>query len=281
MNNRSDGEEAVLKFGCFLRCEEKSDGTVLNYLRHTRDFLAYMDGGEITKQKTLEYKQHLTDLGYCASSVNAMIVSVNSFLSWRGLEDCRVKALRVQKRVFREKTQNLTKEEYFRLIGAARDKGWEELALIMETICSSGIRVSELKYITVEAVETGMVTIVLKGKVRTIIIPPRMCRKLKEYALKKKIPCGSIFVTEGGECISRKCVWNKMKSLSSAAQVEASKIYPHNLRHLFAVTYYGANNDLVGLADVLGHSNIETTRIYLAATAEESAARIERLDLIS
>ncbi|MBC8577475.1 tyrosine-type recombinase/integrase [Oscillospiraceae bacterium BX1] len=201
-------------------------------------------------------------------------------MNFLGRGDCRVRYLRIQRRLFRGRERELNREEYLRLLETAQKEGRERLRLLMETICATGIRVSEVRYITVEAARRGHAGIFLKGKVRVILLPGKLCRKLMKYAKKKKIGSGEIFLTRTGKGMSRKEIWSAMKSLCGAAKVERSKVFPHNLRHLFARTFYKACRDVAKLADVLGHSSIETTRIYLVSTGEEHSRQIERLNLV-
>lgn len=193
----------------------------------------------------------------------------------------RVKTIRIQRQIFRSRDKELTKEEYTRLLDAAQDMGKERLALLMETICATGIRVSEVKYITVEAARAGRAEIALKGKIRTILLPGKLCRKLLKYAKKQKTGSGEIFLTRTGKGMSRRQIWAEMKAICKRAMVAPSKVFPHNLRHLFARTFYKVCRDVVQLADVLGHSSVETTRIYLASTGDEYVRRMDRLGLIS
>ena len=206
-----------------------------------------------------------------------MLVSLNRFFGFLGWSDCQVKTLRIQRRVFREDCKELTREEYQRLIAAAQSTGRERLMLLMETICSTGIRVSEVKYITVEALKLGKAEISLKGKIRTILLPNKLCRKLLKYAKKQRTASGEVFLTRNGTGLSRKQIWAEMKSVCEKARVAASKVFPHNLRHLFARTFYKVCRDVARLADVLGHSSIETTRIYLISTGVEHARTLELL----
>ena len=210
-----------------------------------------------------------------------MLVSLNRFFGFLGWYDCQVKTLRIQRRLFREDSKELTREEYARLVSAAQSSGRERLVLLLETICSTGIRVSEVKYITVEALKLGKAEISLKGKIRTILLPNKLCRKLLKYAKKQKTVSGEVFLTRNGTSLSRKQIWAEMKSVCERARVAASKVFPHNLRHLFARMFYKVCRDVAKLADVLGHSSIETTRIYLISTGVEHAHTLERLRLIS
>ena len=193
----------------------------------------------------------------------------------------RVKFLKIQRKLFRDPARELSRQEYDRLLTTARETGQERLALIMETLCATGIRISELRYITVEAAKDGRATIALKGKIRTILLPTKLCRKLSKYAKKQKIASGAIFRTKSGKSITRRQVWYELKRLCQAAGVEPTKVFPHNFRHLFATTFYKACRDIARLADVLGHSNIETTRIYLAVSGAEQARQLDRLGLVS
>lgn len=214
-------------------------------------------------------------------SFNSMVAAANQFFAFQGWEDCKIKALRLQRKLFRDDRRELTREEYERLLTAAHSLGRERLALLLETICSTGIRVSEVKYITVEAARAGKAEIALKGKLRTILLPGKLCRKLKKYARAQKTASGEIFLTRSGKSLSRRQIWAELKRLCKYAGVEPSKVFPHNLRHLFATTFYKACRDIVKLADVLGHSSIETTRLYLAASGAEHARQLERLGLVS
>ena len=213
-------------------------------------------------------------------TVNAMLAALNGFFRFLGRTDCRVKFLKIQRRLFREAGRELTRPEYERLHAAAQSRGQERLALLMETICATGIRVSEVKYITVEAARRGRADISLKGKIRTILVPNKLCRKLLKYAKAQKTASGEIFLTRSGKGLSRKQIWAEMKAICAAARVAPSKVFPHNLRHLFARTFYRVCRDVAKLADLLGHSSIETTRIYLISAGAEHARALERLGLV-
>lgn len=266
-------------FAAYLRREEKSAGTVEKYLRDAAAFAAYMDGAPVTKEAVAAWRDGLTAQGYAPVTINSMVAAVNALLRFLGREDCRVKALRLQRRVFRDQSRELTRAEYDRLLAAASGK--PRLALLMETICSTGIRVSEVRYITVEAAREGRAEIALKGKIRVILLPAKLCRKLLKYARKNKTASGEIFLTGSGKPISRRQIWAEMKALCGKAGVEKSKVFPHNLRHLFARTFYRVTRDIAKLSDVLGHSSIETTRIYLISTGAEHARALDRLGLVS
>ena len=272
--------EHIQQFQRHLRREERSAGTIENYLRHLRQFAAFLDGGPVTKERTRAWKDHLMERGYAPVSVNAMLASVNKFLDWISWTECRVKPLRIQRKLFRDASRELSRGEYLRLAETARDLGRERLALLMETICATGIRVSELRYITVEAAQRGRADISLKGKIRTILLPGNLRRKLLKYAQAQKTASGEIFLTRGGAGISRKQIWAEMKQLCRQADVPPGKVFPHNLRHLFARTFYRVCRDLSRLADVLGHASLETTRIYLLSSGTEHVHTLEKLHLL-
>lgn len=262
-----------------LQEDERSPATIENYLRHIRAFAAWAGGQAVTKDLATQWKEHLISQ-YRPGTVNTMLVSLNRFFAFLGWYDCQVKTLRIQRRLFREESKELTRAEYERLVSAAQASGRERLVLLLETICSTGIRVSEVKYITVEALKLGKAEISLKGKIRTILLPNKLCRRLLKYAKKQRTVSGEVFLTRNGTSLSRKQIWAEMKSVCEKARVAASKVFPHNLRHLFARTFYKVCRDVVRLADVLGHSSIETTRIYLISTGVEHAATLNRLRLI-
>ena len=272
--------EQMTAFACHLRSEERSPGTIENYVRHVRAFAAWLGGRDVTKEAAAGWKAHLVSAGYAPATINAMLGSLNRFLAFMDWREYQVKTLRLQRRLFRDDSRELTRAEYDRLLAAARAQGRERLALLMETICATGIRVSEVRYLTVEAVQKGRAEIALKGKIRTILIPGKLSRKLLKYARKKKTASGEIFLTRNGKGMSRKQIWAEMKALCKSAGVAPSKVFPHNLRHLFARTFYRVCRDVAKLADVLGHSSIETTRIYLITTGAEHEKQLERLGLV-
>ena len=273
-------EREIECFTVYLRRDEREPATVEAYLRALRRFARWADGRSVTKELAVEWKAELSASGYRPVSVNAMLAAVNKFFTCMGREDCKVKYLRLQRQMFRRPERELTKAEYLRLVQAAREKGGRRLELLLETICATGIRVGELKYITVEAVRAGVAEIALKGKIRTILLPHRLCRKLQKYAKQQKIASGKIFLTQDGLPVSRQSIWTRMKALCEAAGVERSKVFPHNLRSLFARSFYGSCHDVVRLADVLGHSSIETTRIYLMSTGKEYLRQLDKLGLV-
>lgn len=280
MNDRAITEKEILEFELYLRNEERGNATVEKYLREVRFFGNWLSGRMIARESVIEWKEHLQKEGYVPATVNAKLSALNSFFSFMGWEDCRVKLLRVQRQMFREQSKELTKEEYERLLDTARRQGQERLALLMETICATGIRVSELPDITAEAVRRGRAEVVLKGKIRVILLPGKLCRKLLAYMEKQGITSGEIFLTKSGMSLSRRQIWREMKELSKKTDVESSKVFPHNLRHLFATSFYKICKDIVMLADVLGHSSVETTRIYLLTAGEEHARHLEQMRLV-
>ena len=272
--------EQLTDFAAYLRTEERSPGTIENYLRHIRAFTVWLDGAPVTKETAAAWKNSLQESGRAPSTINAMLAAINGLFHFLGWDGCRVKFLRVQRRLFRDAGRELTRPEYERLMETARSRGQERLALLMETICATGIRVSEVKYITLVAVKRGRTDIFLKGKIRTILLPEKLCRKLLKYAQKHKTASGEIFLTRSGRSLSRRQIWAEMKRLCRYAGVEPEKVFPHNFRHLFATIFYRACKDIVRLADVLGHSSIETTRIYLMTSGAEHVRQLDRLGLI-
>lgn len=273
-------EAMIDEFRLRLEEEEKSSATIDKYIRDVQTFFAYAGVTEsINKTTMIAYKEYLITK-YAAAGVNSMLTSVNIFLKEMNWHDCVVKILKIQKEAFRAKERDLTKEEYYRLVRAAEKKGNIRLSLIMQTIGSTGIRISELKYITVAAINMGYASVCSKGKRRTVLLPEALCQKLKHYVREKKIQRGSIFVTRTGKNVDRSNVCHEMKALGREAGVMKKKIFPHNLRHLFALTYYRAKKDISHLADLFGHSNINTTRIYTLVSGEEQAKQIEFLGLV-
>ena len=281
MKNHSLIPEQITAFERYLRTEERSSGTIEKYLRDVRAFAVWLNGRIVTKETAAGWKEHLLDRHYAPVTINSMLAAINAFFRFVGWEDCRVKFLKIQRRMFREASRELSREEYDRLLSTAHTLGRDRLALLMETICASGIRVSEVRYITVEAARQGQTEIALKGKIRTILLPDKLCRKLLKYARHKKIASGEIFRTENGKSLGRRQIWAEMKQLCKYAGVAPSKVFPHNLRHLFATTFYRACRDISRLADVLGHSSIETTRIYLLTTGSEQVKQMDQLGLVS
>ena len=274
-------QEHLSAFARRLAEEERSAGTVEKYLRDAGAFLEWLAGGPVSREAVTGWKAHLVRSGYRPATINSMLAALNTFLRFIGLEDCRVRALRVQRRLFQSEERELSRQEYQRLLDTARTLGRDRLALVMETICAAGIRVSEVRYITAEAVREGRTEIALKGKIRTILLPNKLCRKLLKYAKQQKTASGEIFLTRNGTPLSRRQIWAEMKGVCKYVGVEPSKVFPHNLRHLFATAFYRASRDIVKLADVLGHSSIETTRIYLLTSGAEHQRQLDRLGLVS
>ena len=271
----------IAAYGHFLQKEERSKGTIEKYLRDIRTFSLWLEQRTLTKESATAWKEHLLAHGYAPVTINSMLSPLNGLFQFLGWNDCRVKFLRIQRQLFRDPDRDLSKSEYDRLISAAQALGRNRLALLMETICATGIRVSEVKYITVEALRRGRAEIMLKGKVRTILIPSKLSRKLLKYAKKEKTASGAIFRTKSGKELSRRQIWAELKQLCRYAGVSPTKVFPHNLRHLFAKVFYKACKDIARLADVLGHSSIETTRIYLITSGSEHQRQLENLGLIS
>ncbi len=280
MNEKTLSHTDISAFASYLRSEERTLATIANYLRDIQTFHLWLEGRAITKAMVAEWKEHLLARSLAPATINAKLSAVNSLLRFLGLTDCRVKAVKIQRRVFRDASRELTKDEYHRLLGAAQKQGRDRLELLMETICATGVRVSEVLYITVEAVKNRRVDVTLKGKIRSILLPAKLCRKLLKYARRQNIRTGEIFRTRSGRPMSRGQIWREMKSVCQAAEVAPSKVFPHNLRHLFATTFYKACKDIVKLADILGHSSVNTTRIYLVTTGAEHARQIEELGLL-
>lgn len=267
------------KFESHLQEEEKSMATIEKYLRDVRHFLNFAEKRKIDKTLTMEYKLKLRE-EYAASSANSMIASLNSFLRFVKMDKCCIKQFKIQRKIYCSEEKELSREEYFRLVNTAKAKGNERLGLVIETICATGIRVSELQYITAEAAHHGEATVTCKGKTRTIFIPNRLQKKLLRYIKKQRIISGAIFVTRSGKPMNRCNIWREMKALCERAGVLPEKVFPHNLRHLFARIFYGIEKDIVKLADVLGHSSINTTRIYIVTTGEEHRRQIDKMQLV-
>ena len=280
MEYRTSTVEKIREFSRYLREEERETATIDKYSRDVKDFFIWLKDREISRERIAEWKQHLRRVGRKPVTINGKLSALNKFLSFLGRNDCRIKYLKIQRRLFRSTEKQLSKQEYIRLLETAHSLGRERLALLMETICATGIRVSEVKYITAEAIRAGRTEIALKGKIRTILLPGKLCRKLKKYAGKRKIVSGEVFLTRNGKGMSRRQIWAEMKSLCEKAGVAPSKVFPHNLRHLFAQTFYRVCRDVAKLADVLGHSSIETTRLYLISTEAEHVRQMERMGLI-
>ena len=273
------GYRQVQAFGTFLRENEKSAATVEKYMHDVRVFCSFVGNRAIDKQLLLEYKAYLGER-YTVASANSMLAALNAYLRFCGMSELCVKRFTVQRQIFCSEERELTRAEYVRLIEAAGKSKNERLSLIIQTICGTGIRVGELQYITVQAVHRGEATVFCKGKKRRILLVAALRKKLARYAKAQKIQEGSIFITRGGKPISRHHVWRQMKSLCGQAGVLPSKVFPHNLRHLFARIFYSMEKDIAQLADILGHASIDTTRIYIVTTGAEHLEKMQRMHLI-
>lgn len=265
----------------FLYREERSARTIEKYLRDINTFSQWLGDREVTKEVAADWKAHLLEQGYAAVTINSMISALNGIFKFLGWDNCKVKFLKIQRRLFRDTNRELTRTEYDRLLASAKELRRERLSLLIETIGATGVRVSEVKYITVEAARNGKAEIALKGKIRVILLSSKLCRKLLQYAKKQKTASGAIFRTKSGKELTRRQIWAELKGLCKHADVAPTKVFPHNLRHLFATIFYTACKDIVKLADVLGHSSIETTRIYLVTSGIEHQRQLDRLGLVS
>lgn len=278
MSERKCTQRQIRFFEEYLVREEKSAATVEKYLRDVRAFAACVGQTSIDKEIVMEYKKRLQRGGYAARSINSMLASVNRFLTFAGWPECRVKSIKVQKAVYAPEERELSKAEYQRLLKAAGEKA--QLRLVMQTICSTGIRVSELQFFTVENVAAGEITVHCKGKTRVILMPSKLKKLLLAYAKQQNIRSGAIFRKRNGAPLDRKTIWARMKGLCQSAGIDPRKVFPHNLRRLFARTFYAVEKDVAKLADILGHSSIDTTRIYIMTTCNEHRRKIERLGLV-
>ena len=276
---RTIGLEEICAFENNLIGEEKSEATVRKYIRDINEFSDWLGEEELCKTKVLKYKALLCEK-YAPASVNAALSSLNRFFNFIERYDLRVKNLKIQKQIFASADKELAKAEYERLLRTARDRKNMRLYLLMQTICSTGIRVSEVRYITVAAVESGIAEISCKGKYRQVFLPKQLCQMLKRYIKEQKIKSGTVFVTKNGNPLDRSNIWSDMKKLCKTAHVSEKKVFPHNLRHLFARTYYSLQKDIVRLADILGHSSVNTTRIYTMETGEIHQKQIQKLGLL-
>lgn len=279
MKGRFLTAEMIAEFREHLILEERSEATVEKYIRDVTAFSAFANGGEISKETVIAYKKHLQD-SYAVRSINSMLASINSLFVFLGWHDLKVKSIKLQQQIYCTEEKELTKAEYTRLCRTAERKHNERLNLILQTICGTGIRVSELQYITVEAVKQGEATVSCKAKTRSVFIVKDLQKKLLRYAVEQNIKSGMIFITRTGKPISRTNIWREMKALCEEANVNPQKVFPHNLRHLFARVFYGIEKDIAKLADILGHSSINTTRIYIISTGTEHRRRMENMRLI-
>lgn len=273
--------EDIQAFYAWLKAEEKSQNTIEKYARDVATFVKFLGKDNITKEKVIEYKSKLITDDYAVRSINSMLASINSLFAFLGWHELKVKSIKLQRQIYCPEEKELTKAEYLRLVNTAKQKGNERLCLLIQTICSTGIRVSELPYITVEAVRHGAAVVSLKGKTRSVFIVRELQKKLLRYAAEHKITSGAIFVTRNGKPMSRTNIWREMKNLCNEAGVSTRKVFPHNLHHLFARTFYGIEKDIAKLADILGHSNINTTRIYIISTGDEHRKKLESMRLVT
>lgn len=279
MNGKYLTQEKISDFKEHLILEERSAATVEKYIRDTKAFLAFVNGAEVIKEVVIEYKKHLQEK-YAVRSVNSMLASINSLFAFLGWHEFKVKSIKLQQQIYCPEEKELTKAEYARLCRTAERKHNERLNLILQTICGTGIRVSELQFITVEAVKQGEATVSCKAKTRSVFIVKELQKKLLRYARSHGIKTGCIFITRTGKPISRTNIWREMKNLCLEAEVSPTKVFPHNLRHLFARVFYGIEKDIAKLADILGHSSINTTRIYIISTGTEHRKRMENMRLV-
>ena len=280
MKGRILTEKLISKFKKFLQNEEKSKNTIEKYIRDVKSFTEYINNAVVTKETVISYKNKLLSEKYAIRSINSMIASLNSMFSFLGWDDCKVKSIKLQRQIYCPENKELTKAEYMRLVNTAKRKGNERLNLLLQTICGTGIRVSELQFITVDAVKNGEAVVSLKGKTRSVFIVRELQKKLLRYVAEQGIKSGAIFITRNGKPMSRTNIWREMKSLCEQAGVNPNKVFPHNLRHLFARTFYGIEKDIAKLADILGHSSINTTRIYIITTGNEHRQRMENMRLV-
>ena len=272
-------QELIENFKDYLINEEKPTATLDKYMRDINTFFTWVSGNEINKRTVLCYKEYLTEK-FAPASVNSVLSSLNSFFNFNHWYELKVKMLKIQKQIFAQNEKELTRVEYERLLDAAKSKKNERLYYLMQTICASGIRVSELSAVTIESLKMRKATINCKGKMRIVILPKELCKMLLEYAKRQKITSGSVFITRTGKPLDRSTIWKMMKDLCENAGVSKEKVFPHNLRHLFARTYYSIQKDIVRLADILGHSSVNTTRIYTMETGEVHRRQIQKLGLL-
>lgn len=278
MEDRTLSKSKMEAFHRYLIREEKSTATVEKYTRDVRAFFVFAGERAVTKELMMAYKNDLVERGYAVRSINSMLASLNSLLNFLGWTDCKVKNFRQQRQTYCTEERELSKSEYMRLLEAAKSD--LRLRLILQTICGTGIRVSELQYFTVDAVSHGEITVSCKSKTRTILLPGKLRKLLLDYAKNRHVRSGAIFQTRNGKPLNRSNIWLQMKKLCRAADVQASKVFPHNLRKLFARTFYRIEKDIAKLADILGHSSIDTTRIYIISTGTEHRRKIEKLGLV-
>ena len=271
--------ELIIEYENYLLEQERSSATILKYIHSLKEAMIFFKGNVLTKQETILWKKHLSEQ-YSVSSVNGALAALNGYFNFCGWEDLKVKPLKRQRDLFCSEDKELTQEEYIGLVRTAQKQGNLRLSLVIQTICSTGIRVSELEYITAESVKTGRAIVFSKGKQRKVLLPKRLCILLAEYLKQQKRTKGAIFITKNGRPLNRSNIWREMKALCDSANVAPEKVFPHNLRHLFARIYYTLEKDLSRLADLLGHTSIDTTRIYTAESGAVHARQMERMGLV-
>ena len=279
VNKKIITNELINNFRIYLYEEERSDNTIEKYMRDIRFFREWLQDRSIDKSIVIEYKKELCER-YAIKSVNSMLSSINAFFVFMGWYDLKVKTLKIQKRIFADKSKELSKSDYERLLIAAKNKKNERLYYLMQTIAGTGLRVSEIKYVTCEAVRQGQAVINCKGKIRQIFLPKKLCQMLKKYVKSQNIKSGSVFVTRSGRPLDRYAIWKMLKDLCESAGVSKDKVFPHNFRHLFARTFYSLQKDIVRLADILGHSSVETTRLYTMESGTEHIKQLQKLGLL-
>lgn len=279
MNKKIITNELINNFKIYLYEEERSDNTIEKYMRDIRFFREWLQDRSIDKSIVIEYKKELCER-YAIKSVNSMLSSINAFFVFMGWYDLKVKTLKIQRRIFADKSKELSKSDYERLLIAAKNKKNERLYYLMQTIAGTGLRVSEIKYVTCEAVRQGQAVINCKGKIRQIFLPKKLCQMLKKYVKSQNIKSGSVFVTRSGRPLDRYAIWKMLKDLCESAGVSKDKVFPHNFRHLFARTFYSLQKDIVRLADTLGHSSVETTRLYTMESGTEHIKQLQKLGLL-
>lgn len=271
--------DRMQEFETYLYRQERSANTITKYIHDLRALFVFLDGRPLTKEILLEWKGRLTE-SYAPASVNSMLAAVNTFLVWLDLPVLKVKPLKIQREIFLKPEKELTRDEYRRLVEAADRNHNRRLSLLLQTICATGIRVSELRFITLDAIQVGRATVDCKSKSRIVFLPVDLRRALRRYCREQGIENGVIFRTKNGKPLDRSNIWKDMKALCEHAGVEPGKVFPHNLRHLFARTFYGLEKDLSRLADLLGHTNIATTRVYTMESGQEHAKLLDRMGLI-
>ena len=280
METRTMSLEQIESYGKTLRLEERCEATTQKYVGAATAFFDFLpEEKAVTRELALAWKAEISAKN-AASTVNVMLSAVNRFFAFMLWEDIRMKRLKTQRRIFRDRDRELTKAEYLRLLDAARRRGNPRLYYLTQTLAATGIRVSELRFVTVESLRSGATVVDCKGKRREILIPKNLRGKLLTYCKDMGIASGSVFVTRSGKPLNRSNIWRELQGLCDDARVDRRKVFPHNFRHLFAVTFYRAEKDIAKLADLLGHASINTTRIYIMESGAEHERRIERIGLV-